>query len=31
MLDYVGVHEAIRGFNWSQETRDLVAFFFESS
>ncbi|CAL5385859.1 unnamed protein product [Camellia sinensis] len=27
MLDYVGVHEAIRGFNWSQETRDLVASF----
>ncbi|CAL5332492.1 unnamed protein product [Camellia sinensis] len=27
MLDYVGVHKAIRGFNWSQETRDLVASF----
>ncbi|CAL5387928.1 unnamed protein product [Camellia sinensis] len=28
MLDYVGVHEAIHGFNWSQETRDLVASIF---
>ncbi|CAL5385418.1 unnamed protein product [Camellia sinensis] len=27
MLDYVGVHKAIHGFNWSQETRDLVASF----
>ncbi|KAI7992858.1 COP9 signalosome complex subunit 8 [Camellia lanceoleosa] len=27
MRDYAGVHEAIRGFNWSQETRDLVASF----
>ncbi|KAL7189972.1 hypothetical protein ACSBR1_039583 [Camellia fascicularis] len=23
MRDYAGVHEAIRGFNWSQETRDF--------
>ncbi|KAL6964340.1 COP9 signalosome complex subunit 8 [Sarracenia purpurea var. burkii] len=29
MRDYVGVHEAIQGFNWSQETRDLVASFSE--
>ncbi|KAL7199943.1 hypothetical protein ACSBR2_022116 [Camellia fascicularis] len=27
MRDHAGVHEAIRGFNWSQETRDLVASF----
>lgn len=27
MRDYAGVHEAIRGFNWSQEVRDLVAAF----
>ncbi|KAF7126873.1 hypothetical protein RHSIM_Rhsim11G0132600 [Rhododendron simsii] len=27
MRDYAGVHEAIHGFNWSQEVRDLVAAF----
>ncbi|KAL7213120.1 hypothetical protein ACSBR2_015766 [Camellia fascicularis] len=27
MWDYASVHEAIRGFNWTQETRDLVASF----
>ncbi|KAL7227832.1 hypothetical protein ACSBR1_022669 [Camellia fascicularis] len=27
MRDHAGVHEAIRGFNWCQETRDLVASF----
>ncbi|GFY89319.1 late embryogenesis abundant (LEA) hydroxyproline-rich glycoprotein family [Actinidia rufa] len=27
MRDYVGVHEAIHGFSWSQEARDLVASF----
>nr|AQR56960.1 COP9 signalosome complex subunit [Hevea brasiliensis] len=27
--DYAGVHEAIRGFDWSQETRVLVAAFSE--
>ncbi|KAI8532207.1 hypothetical protein RHMOL_Rhmol11G0195000 [Rhododendron molle] len=27
MRDYAGVHEAIRGFNWSQEVRDLVTAF----
>ena len=27
MRDYAGVHEAIRGFNWSPDTRDLVAAF----
>ena len=25
--DYAGVHEAIRGFNWSPEVQDLVASF----
>lgn len=25
--DYAGFHEAIRGFDWSQETRALVAAF----
>ncbi|KAF5943763.1 hypothetical protein HYC85_017840 [Camellia sinensis] len=29
MQDHASVHEAIRGFNWSQETRDLVASFSE--
>ncbi|EEF34428.1 cop9 signalosome complex subunit 8 (csn complex subunit 8), putative [Ricinus communis] len=27
--DYAGVHEALRGFDWSQETRVLVAAFSE--
>ncbi|GAB4827308.1 COP9 signalosome complex subunit 8 [Ancistrocladus abbreviatus] len=27
MRDYAGVHEAIRGFNWSPETQALVAAF----
>ncbi|PSS02846.1 COP9 signalosome complex subunit 8 like [Actinidia chinensis var. chinensis] len=29
MRDYVGVYEAIHGFSWSQEARDLVASFSE--
>uniref|UniRef100_A0A5B6ZXI0 COP9 signalosome complex subunit 8 n=1 Tax=Davidia involucrata TaxID=16924 RepID=A0A5B6ZXI0_DAVIN len=29
MRDYAGVHEAIRGFDWSLESRDLVASFSE--
>ncbi|XP_052193351.1 COP9 signalosome complex subunit 8 [Diospyros lotus] len=29
MRDYAGVHEAVRGFNWSPDTCDLVAAFSE--
>ncbi|XP_059648121.1 COP9 signalosome complex subunit 8 [Cornus florida] len=29
MRDYAGVHEAIRGYDWSLEARDLVASFSE--